>query len=237
MPASLLNNPFSRLFCRSIFLVSNRCEVMGLEHLPKRHDGVILACTHLSHYDPFCISTLSRRHVEWMARIESFKTPMSEWLTRNSHAFAVDRFGFALPGIREALRRLDRGGLVGIFPEGEVMDEQTSALTRGELKAGVGLLARRSGAPVIPCVVLNSQQFSNVTPWLPLRAGRLWVGFGPPLHADAELPHGRDSRWELTQRLHASLREVYSGLLETYDVPPEALPRRAADASAPAAAA
>lgn len=235
MPASLLNNPFSRFFCRGIFLVSNRCEVMGVEHLPERHDGLILACTHLSHYDPFCVSVLTRRHVEWMARIESFHTPLSEWLTRRSDAFAVDRFGFALPGIREALRRLERGGLVGIFPEGEVMNEQTSALTRGELKAGVGLLARRTGAPVVPCVMLNSHQFSNVTPWLPLRAGRLWVGFGEPLYADASLPRGRASRWELTERLHASLRDVYAGLLERFDVPPEALPAAGAGAPAPAA--
>ena len=107
------------------------------------------------------------------------------------------------------------------------MNEQTSALTKGELKAGVGLLARRAGVPVVPCVALNSQQFRRVIPWLPLRAGRIFIGFGPPLYADPSLPIGRASRWELTTRLQTSLRQVYQELLDTFDVPLEALPLRA----------
>ncbi len=219
----LLNNTLTRAFCRGVFLVSNRSYVLGREHLPRR-GPFLIACTHLSHYDPFCVSVVTGRRIEWMARVESFQTPLSEWLTRNAGGFAIDRFGCAVPGIREALRRLDDERIVGIFPEGEVMDTETSALTRGELKAGVGLLARRADVPVVPCVSLNGNQFRRVVPWLPLKAGRVFMAFGEPLLPDPELPHGRRSRWELTERLHVSLRELHARLEEAFDLPEGTIP-------------
>lgn len=87
--SALLNNKVSHIACRGVFLMSNRCHVIGREHLPRKHDGLLVACTHLSHYDPFCVSVLAGRRIDWMARVESFQTPLSDWLTRNSGAFSV----------------------------------------------------------------------------------------------------------------------------------------------------
>ncbi len=220
---SLINNTASLHACRGLFTITTRYRILGRERLPDS-GGVILACVHLSHYDPFAISVLLRRSVSWMARIESFATPFTNWLTTQCGAFRIDRFGLALPGIREGMRRLKRGELVGIYPEGEVMSGASSVLNGAPMKKGVGLLARRTGLPVVPCIVLNSGHFSKVISWLPFKTGRLWMGLGSPLFADLSLPHGRASRTELTERLEHAFRDLYAEMLTTFDVPEDARP-------------
>lgn len=233
---SLFNNAISLAGCRTLFKVMGKSQVLGRERLPQQHKGMLLACVHLSHYDPFAISVLHRQDtVAWMARIESFQTPLSNWLTSNCGAFRIDRFGHALPGMREGLRRLDRGQLVGIYPEGEVLSGANSVLNGASMKRGVGLLARRSSAPVVPCIVLNSQHFSKPVSWMPFRTGRLWLGYGEPLYADASLPPGRASRTELTERLEQSFRDLHAEMIERFEIPAQCCPVRSfqqADASA-----
>ncbi len=221
---SLINNTATLTFCRIVFSLMNRSKVLGKDRLPKSHDGLLLACVHLSHYDPFAISVLVRKKVAWMARIESFQTPVSDFLTTHCGAFRIDRFGKALPGIRDGLRRLERGELVGIYPEGEVLSGADSVLNGAPMKRGVGLLARRSGAPVVPCIVLNSEHFSKVVSWLPFKTGRLWLAYGQPLYADPSLPHGRASRAELTERLEVAFRELHQEMVEKFSVPAECCP-------------
>ena len=201
---------------------------MGREHLPAPGPGpgrgALLAVSHLSHYDPVVVGTLLRREVDWMARAEFYRTTGSRWACKHSGCIELDRQGHALPGLREALRRLEAGRLVGIFPEGEIMAGPASVLNGGPLRGGAALLARRAKVPIVPCVVLNSDQHRRVGPWLPLRRGRLWVGLGEPLYAKPELGPGRRSRAELSARLAESLRAVYHGLCERCDVPAEVRP-------------
>lgn len=221
---ALLNNFVSRGLSRAIFLVATRLDMHGLDRLPKRHDGLLLACVHLSHYDPFVISVALQRRVDWMARAEFYSTSLSAWMLDNAAGFKIERYGFALPGMREGLKRLEAGRLVGIFPEGEVSLGDASVLNGGPAKQGVALLARRAQVPIVPCVALNSRQFRNVVPWLPLRQGRLWVGFGSPIHPDLSIPHGRESRRVLTQRVEIGLRSLYGEMRELFDLPDEVKP-------------
>ena len=221
---SLLNNAATIATIRSIFALTSSCHRLGVERVPRDKKGLLLACTHLSHYDPLCVSVLLRRKVDWMARAEFFRSPVASWFVTQASGFEIDRFGFALPGIREALRRLEQDRCVGVFPEGEVSRGKTSVLHGGPLKQGVALVARRAAVPVVPCVMLNAQQFSRVVPWLPLRSGRLYVGFGEPLRADENLPPGRASRAELTQRIDCALVALYQELCERFDVPEKLRP-------------
>jgi 1-acyl-sn-glycerol-3-phosphate acyltransferase len=218
---ALLNNGFTLRLLGTIFAMTSRRYRLGVERIPQDHDGLLLACVHLSHYDPLVISVLMGEKVDWMARAEFYETAFSTWCLEQADGFEIDRFGAALPGLREGLRRLEQGRIVGIFPEGEVCYGPTSVLNGGPLKGGVGLLARRSGVPVVPCVILNSRQFSRVVPWLPLRSGRLYIGFGEPIEPDMSLPPGRASRRKLVRRLEGSLVELYRELLDAFDVPDE----------------
>lgn len=221
---TLLNNRFTLAMTRLLFVMATRSHKLGVERLPDNHRGLLLACGHLSHYDPFCVSVLLGREVDWMSRIEFFQTPVSAWFVRRVGGFSIDRSGHALPGMKEGLRRIRRGRIVGVYPEGEVVRGAESVFNGGPLKQGTALLSRRAQIPIGPCVMLGSYQFSRVVPWLPLRSARLWIGFGHPIEPNLELPPGRASRRELTRRLADAMRELYGEMLEAFDVAPEAKP-------------
>ena len=72
--------------------------------------------------------------------------PIFGWLIAQAGVFALERDSPDRAALRKALAFLADGEIVGIFPEGH------RSTTRGLLRArpGVALIARRSGAPVIP---------------------------------------------------------------------------------------
>lgn len=233
---SLLNNRATVEFVNAIFRVTSRCRFVGRQHLPPRGTPAVLAVAHLSHYDPVVAASLLRRLVDWMARDEFYRTPGSRWAMEHARCIRIDRYGQALPGVREALRRLQDDRLVGIFPEGEIMAGDDSVLNGAGVKGGAGLLARWAtrpgkhgvvipgGVPIVPCVVLGSDQFRRVLPWLPLKAGRLWIGLGEPITVDPDAKPGRATRAAVSAELADALRAVYAELRERFDPPAEVLP-------------
>lgn len=225
---SLLNNTAIATLFHGIFRMTSRCHYLGREHLPPRGTPCVLAISHLSHYDPVVVGVLLRRPIDFLARAEFYETPAARWFVENARCIRIDRYGQALPGIREALRRLDAQRLVGIFPEGEIMAGENSVLNGVGVKGGAALLSRRGSVPIIPCVVLGSDQFRRFVPWLPIRSGRLWIGLGkpidPPVGADELAKPGRASRDAVSEQLAEALREVYRQMRERFELPEEVLP-------------
>jgi 1-acyl-sn-glycerol-3-phosphate acyltransferase len=212
----LLNNTATLALSHFILTAGSRNRVVGLEHLREARalgrGSFVLAAAHLSHYDPPIIASLIRHRVAWMARDEFYRRAFSRWWVESYGAIRTPRCGPALPCIREAMAHLKRGETVGIFPEGEVCAGPASVLHGGPIKGGAALLARRAGVPILPCVLLNAQQFTRVTPWLPLRRGTMQLGFGPLLYAPLDAKPGRDARRALTLQLGEALRDTHAAL-------------------------
>ncbi|MBB6428817.1 lysophospholipid acyltransferase family protein [Algisphaera agarilytica] len=221
---SLLNNTAIATGIHAIFRVTSRCAFVGREHLPAKGQPYILAIAHLSHYDPVVVGALLRRKLDFMARAEFYETPIARWCVEHAGCVRIDRYGQALPGVREALRRLEKRRPIALFPEGEIMSGDDSVLNGGPVKGGAGLLARRSGVPIVPCVVLGSEQFRRVMPWLPLRTGRLWIGLGEPIRVAGDARPGRASRAASSAELAQAMRRVYRQMQERFDIPGEVKP-------------
>ena len=128
----------ARTFIRMVFRCTLRMGIRGMA-MSRRRGGYVLACSHVSHLDPFCLSALIPRKIGWMARIEFYRHPIIARLMRAVHAFPVNRQGVPVRAIREALARLDRGEVVGVFPEGEIKTGAESVLRGGPIKRGAGL--------------------------------------------------------------------------------------------------
>lgn len=194
-----------------------RMKSSGL-HTAGKKGGVLIAVSHVSHLDPIVVSALIPRRISWMSRVEFHK----QWLMRNvlyhGGAFQVDRTGAALPAIREGLRRLERGEAVGIFPEGELVKGIDSVLRGATIKRGVCLLAARSGCPVLPVIVLGTDQLGRVGPWMPARRGRLWISVGKPLQASPE-SNTRAGRAEFAAILEAEYMRLYREMRGAFDLP------------------
>jgi 1-acyl-sn-glycerol-3-phosphate acyltransferase len=176
-------------FWRTFFRVFNRIEVKGLENIPAE-GPLILACNHLSNADPpALLSYLALvRLPNIIAKKELFSIwPMGYFLNKWG-AIPVDRAraGGDLGALRGSLTALKRGGCLVIFPEG------TRAMGRVlKPKAGVALLAHKTGAPVLCARIFNSENFAKL--------GKITIKYGgvrrfePPADGDLKAAYTRFS--------------------------------------------
>jgi len=207
---------------RCISFHTLRFRTLGLD-AARRPGGWLLACSHVSHLDPFCIGSQLPRKVSWMARIEFYRRGWTRALLGAVHAFPVNRQGVPVSAIKTALHRLKGGEVVGVFPEGEIKTARESVLRGAEIKRGICLLAARANCPVLPCVILGTDQLNQIGPWLPARRGRLWMACGDfiePVH----WPDKRAARAEMAARLERALVELYARLRREYALEDSILP-------------
>src|ERR1700736_6982050 len=116
-----VDNRIASLSMKLIFGYSSRIHVIGLEHM-NRAGGFLLASNHISHFDPFIISSVVRRKIDWMAMGEFFPVPIIGLFLRAVDAFPAARDRADRKTIRTAIDRLKGGRVVGVFPEGGIRD-------------------------------------------------------------------------------------------------------------------
>ena len=124
-------------------------ECIGRENVPA--DGkLIIACNHIGTPDPAFIVANCPRRVHFMAKSELFEKRFFAELFTRMNAFPAVRKSADRKALRYALRILENDLVLGIFPEGRrVRDSESVSPVDG--LAGVGYIARVSGADVLPC--------------------------------------------------------------------------------------
>ena len=124
-------------------------------------------------------------------------------------AFKVRRDGTDRTGIRTALRRLEEGRVVGVFPEGGIRAGKGSVLEGAPMWPGVCALCVLSGKPIVPSVILGTDRLYNKRNCFPLRRVAVWIGFGEAIFPRADVPRGR-----ARELLQESLAEAFISLKE-----------------------
>ncbi len=178
--------------------------------------GHILACTHISHVEPFIISTVVSRQIRWMARIEFYRFRIFSILLDLIGAFPVHRQGVPVQAVRRAISLANAGEIVGIFPEGGCVRGRQLAVRGGRIRHGVASISLRSQKPIVPVVVLGTDRLTAIEPWLPARRGKIWIAFGAPLLPPplAPRPLRRRQRCEFAAMLEAAYVQTYQTLLQ-----------------------
>ena len=147
----------------------------GTEHVP-RTGSVLLVANHSSVLDPPLVGGSAPRPVSFMAKAELFRIPLFGGLIYRLNARPVRRDGGDPAALRAALRVLENGGALLVFPEGTRGPE--GELRQG--KAGAGMLAVLSGASVVPVYISGSGRAWPRGRRVP-RPGKVRVDFGKPL--------------------------------------------------------
>jgi 1-acyl-sn-glycerol-3-phosphate acyltransferase len=159
---------------------------------------VIVACNHVSNWDPIFVGLGCPREVHFLAKRELFKNPFLAWLIRSYNAIPVRRGVADRRGLRAAGRVLDANGVLVVFPEG-------TRSTTGELgqgRPGVAYLAEMTGARVVPACIVGSNELGP-----PLRsAGGLRVAYAEPL--DPPDVGSRETNAEYTARVMDRIRQL-----------------------------
>jgi 1-acyl-sn-glycerol-3-phosphate acyltransferase len=132
------------------FLAPWRLE--GAENIP-RSGGYILVANHINWKDPPWIEFALGRAIRYMGKRELFETPVVGFLLRGIGAFPVRRGEADRRALQVALAVLAAGQPLGLFVEGH--RSESGQLIRG--RPGVGYIASRSGAPIVPLAVIGSR--------------------------------------------------------------------------------
>lgn len=194
---------------------------------------LIVAPVHFSFIDPPLVGCAMPRALRFMAKEELFRAPVFGPLIRSVGSFPVRRGAGDVEAIKLAIELLKAGNAVLVFPEGTRGDGRTLQ----PINQGVALLAKRSGAPVLPVGVSGTERVLPRGAKFPRRR-RMTVVFGEPLrYADVtgDLPD-RVARErfgeELARRLIALTREAGLELRTSSDTGPSRGPRPDGTASA-----
>src|SRR5271167_19113 len=115
---------------------------------------VILAPNHFSFMDHFLMGCYIRRKVRFMAKSQLFKPPM-QWVYTHGGVFPVRRGARDEETFITAETILAKGGAITMYCEG---GRSRTGEVGEEAKRGIGRLALRSGAPVVPIAIHGSSR-------------------------------------------------------------------------------
>lgn len=163
-----------------------KVRVEGVERIP-RTGALIVAPTHESFLDPLVVGAYLPRALRYMARRTLFVKVTEKGERRRILASAfgrwagvieLDREGADRDALKKSLAALAEGDAVLVFPEGtRSLDGDVR-----EFRAGVALLALRSGAPVLPISIEGSRRVWPKGRSLPrMGAGPVRLVFGEPV--------------------------------------------------------
>ncbi len=154
------SEPFYWLVRNALFIfykVLFRFRYFGSANVPGKKDprGVILAPNHASYLDPPAIGVSLGRRVTFLAKDYLFKHGFVGWILRGIGAYPIKSdSGNDFRSIRDLVRILKRGACVAIFPEGT----RSADGSLREPEGGIGFLAMKSGAWVVPAYIQGSYE-------------------------------------------------------------------------------
>ncbi len=190
-----------RTWIQLLILVIVRKDVKGVENIP-REGAFILASNHVGDTDPPFITAVTPRRIMWMAKQGLFDVPILGVIFRMLGLIPVRRTGADLAALRRAHRELERGHVLGVFPEGTRRRDQGMK----EAEPGAAALALRTGAPVLPTAIWGSEKMRF--PGLLLRRTPISVRFGTPFRLTQTRRPTREQIAEATDEIMRRIAEL-----------------------------
>ena len=163
---------------RALLSIGFQARCWGRENFPAT-GGALICANHQSFLDPMVIGNSSARPMNYLARKTLFRFGPLGWLLDFVNTIPVEREGFGVGGIRETLKRLKRGEMVLLFPEGTRSSDGEIQL----FKQGVATLARRSRVALVPVGVDGAYDVWPRSERFP-QFGQVRVVVGEPLSAE-----------------------------------------------------
>jgi len=138
-----------------IFKLFFRLKVTGQENIPQDVPFIIVA-NHSSLLDPVILGVSIKPKIIFIAAAYLFEIRWLGYLLQKANSIPVHRENYTnnIKSIKQALKMLQKGEVLGIFPEGGV-DRQKDDLP---IKAGAAFLATRVGVPIVPIKIKGADK-------------------------------------------------------------------------------
>lgn len=157
---------FGRALIKLLNLILYNIHVEGEENIPKT-GGVVLCPNHISNYDPLAVATHMKRQVHFMAKAELYKNFIVRKVLLAVGTIPVDRGKVSLETLKESLRVLKNGEILGIFPEGTRVKNGV----RRKPMEGFVVFALKTKSPILPVHIEGEYKFR----------GKINIKFGKPI--------------------------------------------------------
>lgn len=176
----------------------------GVGRIPSE-GPVLVVSNHQSHFDPPLIGMACPRRMNYLARETLFRFAPFRWLIQSLDAIPIDREGLGLNGIKESLRRLKRGEMVVIFPEGT----RTPDGNIQPFRPGFTTLAVRARAAILPVAIDGAFQVWPRHQSYPRLSGDIRVLYGEPIPAEqSAVMNERELLADVERRVRQCHREL-----------------------------
>lgn len=180
--------------------------IEGAEHLPS--EPAIIMSKHQSAWETIALRGLLPKNQAWVLKRELMWVPVFGWAMATVKPIAIDRKS-GRKAVRQVIEKgtaaLQAGQIVIIFPEGT----RTPPGERRKYGIGGGLLAEKSGYPVIP-IAHNAGVF-----WkrrgLKKYPGTIQVVVGPPMET-----HGKNAA-QITREVEEWIEQTQLTLPQSLD--------------------
>ena len=115
--------------------------------------GAVIICNHRSSLDTTFIALAVPRVVHWLVAREYCEFFLFRRLLRLCGSISTNRGGIDTAATKAAIRTVEQGGLVGLFPEGRINTTERTLLPG---HPGAAMIALKARVPVVPCYIHGS---------------------------------------------------------------------------------
>ncbi|MRR35853.1 1-acyl-sn-glycerol-3-phosphate acyltransferase [bacterium] len=139
------------------------------------------------------LGVFPKRHIWFMAKNSEYKGPVLTWALKRARAFPVRRYAHDVQAVRNAVRIIQEGHILGIYPEGE----RTWVNTLLPFRNGTMRLVLALGRPVIPVGI--SGAYELMPRWTSsIEKSPVKIRIGEPFMPD-HIPIPHQTRSDLTR--------------------------------------
>lgn len=180
----LLGYSLSKALAKTFFSY----RVIGAENMIEE-GPCIIAANHCSFFDPPLVGVACKRAIHYLARKSLLSWPVLGPIFPELNVIPVDRKNADRSALMGAIRVVKNGGAVLIFPEGTRSPD-------GKIQPaqpGLGMIAAKTGAPVVPVRVMGSFEVFSREMSVP-RMRPVSVRIGKPMHFRLPLSNAEDQK-------------------------------------------
>ncbi|NDA09965.1 MAG: 1-acyl-sn-glycerol-3-phosphate acyltransferase [Verrucomicrobia bacterium] len=187
---------FSYFFFRTFHFMRSR----GVESLPP--GPLILAPNHASYFDPPAVGCNVPRVTYYLARHTLFAPPIGSWLLPSIGSIPVNQDSPGPSSLKNIFEVLKNKGTLVLFPEGaRTMDGDL-----GKAEPGIGLIAARTGTPVVPVHIIGSRAaLPRGGGWRPFRT--IHVVYGQPMRFQGD-PKNREDYQKFADEIMSAIASL-----------------------------
>jgi len=187
---------FSYFFFRTFHFMRSR----GVESLPP--GPLILAPNHASYFDPPAVGCNVPRVTYYLARHTLFAPPIGSWLLPSIGSIPVNQNSPGPSSLKNIFEVLKNKGTLVLFPEGA----RTMDGNLGKAEPGIGLIAARTGTPVVPVHILGSRAaLPRGGGWRPFRT--IHVVYGRPMRFQGD-PKNREDYQKFADEIMSAIANL-----------------------------